>query len=54
LRKNTERNQASRIISNGRLSVLPHLHLRPIEVVFFDLPSGSCDRENQSLGGLGA
>jgi hypothetical protein len=32
--------QASRPISTGQLNVLPRLHIRPINVVVYDGPSG--------------
>jgi hypothetical protein len=31
--------QVSRLISTGQLNALLHLHLQPIEVVVFNLPS---------------
>ena len=34
------RNQAKRMISTSRLNMLPRLHLKPINVVVFDDPSG--------------
>ena len=34
------RNQAERMISTSRLHVLPRFHLKPINVVVFDDPSG--------------
>jgi hypothetical protein len=33
-------NQADRMISTGKLNMLPHLHFQPINVVVFDDPSG--------------
>ena len=33
-------NQAYRAISTGQLSVLPRLHLQPIDVVVYDGPRG--------------
>ena len=37
--------KASRAISTARLNVSPRLHLRPIDVVVSDGPSGGCPRE---------
>ena len=34
--------QATRLISAGRLSVLPRLHFQSIEVVVFDRPLETC------------
>ena len=36
----TGSNQACRAISTGQLNALPHLHLRPIDVVVFHGPQG--------------
>src|SRR5665213_4181524 len=36
----SERNQAERAISTGKLNALPRLHIRPIDVVVFHGPSG--------------
>ena len=36
----SERNQAKRMISTGKLHMLPHFHFRPIDVVVFHDPSG--------------
>ena len=36
----SERNQAKRAISTGKLNALPRLHIRPIDVVVFHGPSG--------------
>ena len=36
----SKEHEASRLISTGRLNVLPHLHLRPIDLVFFKESSG--------------
>ena len=36
----SERNQAKRAISTGKLNALPRLHIRPINVVVFHGPSG--------------
>ena len=35
-----EDGQAERQISTGRLSALPRVHLRPINLVVFEVPSG--------------
>ena len=40
-----ERKSVSRAISTARLNVSPRLHLRPIDVVVSDGPSGGCPRE---------
>ena len=40
--------QAARAISIGQLNALQRLHLRPIDVVVFDGPSGGCPREAYS------
>ena len=40
-----ERISFSRAISTARLNVSPRLHLRPIDVVVSDGPSGGCPRE---------
>ena len=40
-----ERISSSRAISTARLNVSPRLHLRPIDVVVSDGPSGGCPRE---------
>ena len=41
--------QASRAISIGQLNALPRLHLRPIDVVVFDGPSGGLRPGKPSL-----
>jgi hypothetical protein len=43
-----EGGQACRRVSTGRLNALPHLHLRPINVVVFDVPRGSVVLERVS------
>ena len=43
--------QTSRQISTGQLSRLPCLHLRPIKVVVFNLPSGGLLPGRSCLGG---
>ena len=43
--------QASRAISTARLNMLPCLHLRPIDVVVSDGPSGSLRSGKIGLGG---
>ena len=40
-----KKGEASRAISIARLNVSPRLHLRPIDVVVYDGPSGGCPRE---------
>ncbi len=40
-----KKGEASRAISTARLNVSPRLHLRPIDVVVYDGPSGGCPRE---------
>ena len=40
--------KASRAISIARLNASPRLHLRPIDVIVFDGPSGGCPRETLS------
>jgi hypothetical protein len=40
--------KASRAISTARLNVSPRLHLRPIDVIVYDGPSGGCPRETLS------
>ena len=44
--------QAARLISTGRLNVSPRLHLRPIDVVVSDEPSGTLwsGRSNLEVG----
>ena len=46
--------QAARLISTDQLNASLRLHLRPIEVVVYNQPSGHCCRENLSSGRLGA
>ena len=50
-RVSLENGQASRRISTGRLNGSPRLHLRPIEVVVFNLPSGGLRPGRSCLGG---
>jgi hypothetical protein len=49
--KSCRTDQASRAISIARLSMLPCLHLRPINVVVSDGPSGSLRSGKIRLGG---
>ena len=39
-----------RIISIGKLNVLPRLHIRPIDLVVFQVPSWSEDQRRSYLG----
>ena len=50
-RVSLENGQASRRISTGRLNGSPRFHLRPIEVVVFNLPSGGLRPGRSCLGG---
>ena len=45
--------QASRLISSGKLNALRRLHIRPIEVVVFDLPSVLANQQGKSDLGVG-
>ena len=46
--------KAARLISTDRLNASLRLHPRPIEVLVWNLTSGTCVRENVSWGRLGA